>query len=68
METSSKEELISLINYLIHHNEHHNKELEDLADSVKGLSEASFAKVEEAIDHFKKGNASLSLALKELEK
>ena len=68
MEANSKEELVSLINYLIHHNEHHNQELEELAASIKGLNEASYSKVEEAIEDFKKGNASLSLALQELEK
>lgn len=68
MEANSKEELVSLINYLIHHNEHHNQELKELAASIKGLNEASYSKVEEAIEDFKKGNASLSLALQELEK
>lgn len=68
METSGKEELVALIDYLIHHNEHHNKELEDLANSLKEVDKEAYSKVIEAIAFFKEGNEKLSVALKELGK
>ncbi len=68
METSGKEELVALIDYLIHHNEHHNKELEDLANSLKEVDKEAYSKVIEAIALFKEGNEKLSVALKELDK
>lgn len=68
MEAHDTKELIALINYMIHHNEHHNEELEGLASSLKGVNEGAYAKVKEAIESFEKGNASLGEALKELSK
>lgn len=68
METSGKEELVALIDYLIHHNEHHNKELEDLANSLKEVNKEAYSKVSEAITLFKEGNEKLSAALDELHK
>ncbi len=68
MEAHDKQELIALIDYLIHHNEHHNQELQDLASSLKGIHEEAYAKMVEAMDDFKKGNLALEEALKELGK
>ncbi len=68
METNNKEELVALIDYLIKHNEHHNKELEDLANSLKDVNHDAYLKVIEAINSFKEGNKNLSFALKELSK
>ncbi len=68
MEAHDKQELTALIGYMIHHNEHHNEELEELASSLKGMNEGAYAKVEEAIASFKKGNLALEEALKELGK
>lgn len=68
METNNKEELVALIDYLIKHNEHHNKELEDLANSLKDVNNDAYLKVIDAINSFKEGNKNLSFALKELNK
>lgn len=68
METNNKEELVALIDYLIKHNEHHNKELEDLANSLKDVNHDAYLKVIDAINSFKEGNKDLSFALKELNK
>ncbi len=68
METNNKEELVALIDYLIKHNEHHNKELEDLANSLKDVNHDAYLKVIDAINSFKEGNKNLSFALKELSK
>lgn len=68
METNNKEELVALIDYLIKHNEHHNKELEDLANSLKDVNHDAYLKVIDAINSFKEGNKNLSFALKELNK
>lgn len=68
MEAHDKQELTALIDYMIHHNEHHNEELVELSSSLKGMNEDACEKVEEAIGHFKKGNLALEEALKELGK
>ncbi len=68
METNNKEELIALINYLINHNEHHNEELEELANSLKEVDHDAYLKVQDAIKSFKEGNAHLSSALSDLKK
>ena len=68
MEAHDKQELTALIDYMIHHNEHHNEELEELASSLKDMNKDAYAKVEEAINEFKKGNLALEEALKELDK
>lgn len=68
METDNKKELVALIEYLIHHNEHHNDELKELANSLKDLNNEAYLKVLKAIDLFNEGNKSLSSALEELNK
>ena len=68
MEAHDTKELTALINYMIHHNEHHNEELEGLATSLKDINHGAYAKVKEAIAEYEKGNAALSDALKELSK
>ena len=66
MEAHDKQELTALIDYMIHHNEHHNEELKELASSLKDMNKDAYAKVEEAINEFKKGNLALEEVLKEL--
>ncbi len=66
MEANDKIELTKLIAYMIRHNEHHNEELKELASSLKDVNQSAYAKVEEAIAEFKKGNHALEDALTEL--
>ncbi len=68
MEDQNKEELVKLIEYLIHHNEHHNDELIELATSLKEINKEAYLKVLTAIEEYKKGNNTLSAALDELNK
>ena len=68
MEAHDKQELTALIDYMIHHNEHHNEELMELASSLKEVNEGAYAKVMDAINEFKKGNLALSEALEEMGK
>ncbi len=66
METSKKEELISLISYMIHHNEHHIQELEELASSLKEINEKAYEEIKKAILDFENGNHKLEDSLKEM--
>lgn len=68
MDNEKKKELIALIEYMIHHNEHHNDELKELGDSIKDISQDAYQKVLNAIESFDEGNRSLASALEELEK
>ena len=68
MDNQNKEELVKLIEYLIHHNEHHNEELIELAASIKDINKDAYLKVLKAIEEYKKGNNALSDALDELNK
>ena len=68
MDNEKKKELIALIEYMIHHNEHHNDELKELGDSIKDISQDAYQKVLNAIESFDEGNKSLASALEELEK
>ncbi len=68
MEVAKKEELVALIDYLVKHNEHHNEELKDLANSLKDFNVEAYTKVLEAIQSYKEGNEKLLLALKEMQK
>lgn len=65
---TNKEELIALMDYMVRHNESHNKELMDLAASLKEVDSVAYADVGKAIELFTKGNESLTLALKEMNK
>lgn len=64
----NKKELIVLINYLIKHNESHNKELEELASSLKDIDEKAYKDVLSALSSFKEGNAHLIEALEKINK
>lgn len=63
-QTSSLEELITLVKYLIGHNESHTKELEELLVELKNrsLPEANRL-LKEAIAKYQEGNAILKKAL-----
>ena len=68
MEENSKEEIVALIKYMIDHNDHHNKELEELSSSLKDVNNDAYLKVLKAIESYKEGNDYLGSALKELKK
>ncbi len=68
MEQNNKKELITLITYLIRHNQSHNKELEELASSLKDINNEAYLKVLEALDSYKQGNTFLEESLSLLNK
>lgn len=54
----------ALLEYMLHHNEHHAAELDQMADNLKKLGlEAACKTIKEAVSDFQKGNMRLSLAL-----
>lgn len=57
-----------LIEYLIKHNESHNKELLELADDLKLYNLEAYKKVEESMKTFYEANNKLSEALDLLKK
>lgn len=57
-----------LIEYLIKHNESHNKELLELADDLKMYNLDAYKKVEESMKAFSDANSKLSEALNLLKK
>lgn len=63
MEENNKKELTTLIAYLIKHNESHNKELEELASSLKDINYEAYLKVIDALKSYKEGNSFLKEAL-----
>ncbi len=63
MEENNNKELIVLISYLIKHNESHNKELEELASSLKEVNFKAYEKVLDALKAYKEGNSFLLEAL-----
>lgn len=62
-ENNNKKELIVLISYLIKHNESHNKELDELASSLKEVNVEAYEKVLHALKAYKEGNSYLEEAL-----
>ncbi|MDY3918169.1 MAG: cobalt transporter [Candidatus Limivivens sp.] len=58
--TDGKEKSLTLMKYMLHHNEHHAEELAQMADNLSG---AAAEAVREAVAEFQKGNEKLSLAL-----
>ena len=63
-ETSvSREELLALLSYMVSHNQHHAKELSELAKQADGTAKEALAK---AISLFDEGNKQLELALDQM--
>lgn len=61
---STETELIALIQYMIHHNSSHAKELSELAEKLIEENEnEAYGLVKEAISYFDAANKKLSLAL-----
>ncbi len=62
-EHGCKNETLALLTYMLQHNEHHAKELEQLAENLKKLEMDAAAKtILEGVADFQKGNMRLSLA------
>lgn len=62
---SHPEENVALLDYMLHHNEHHAKELDELAHS---LNEEASSLIHEAVELFEQGNKKLEQALACLKK
>lgn len=59
-----KNETLALLTYMLQHNEHHAKELDQMADNLEKLGMDAAAKtIKEAVSDFQKGNMRLGLAL-----
>lgn len=67
--THEKNENLALLMYMLEHNQHHAKELEEVADklNMEGYSTAA-EKIRAGVAEFQKGNAYLSQAAEELKK
>ena len=63
--TTSKEELLALLSYMVSHNKHHCEEITELAKSTEGDAAAA---LQNAIHSFEEGNQQLELALEILKK
>ncbi|MBO7730288.1 MAG: hypothetical protein J6S31_05455 [Lachnospiraceae bacterium] len=65
----SMDQAIALITYMYEHNKSHAEELHEICHKLEasGQNEAAFL-VDDAVDHFREGNACLELALKNLKK
>ncbi len=62
-----KKEALALLDYMLHHNEHHACELDQMADNLEklGLFVPASA-IRDAVSDFQKGNMRLGLALSAL--
>ncbi|MEG0875410.1 MAG: hypothetical protein RSB05_06710 [Clostridiales bacterium] len=59
----------ALLDHLVHHNEHHATEIEELATSAKNIGSDAAAKlIGEGVELLEKSNVKLREALKTLEK
>ena len=59
-----RNETAALLNYMLQHNEHHAKELDQMADNLAKMGMDAAAKtIKESVADFQKGNMRLSLAL-----
>lgn len=63
MEENNKKELITLIAYLIKHNESHNKELNEIASSLKDIDNDAYLKIMDALKAYQAGNSLLQETL-----
>jgi hypothetical protein len=62
-EVNSSDEAAAMLAYMVHHNEHH---IEELADIAAKLPEEVRAKITEAAEIMKKGNALLREAAEQV--
>ncbi|MCD8011220.1 MAG: cobalt transporter [Lachnospiraceae bacterium] len=61
--SSSREEAVALLGYMVAHNEHHAEELAELAETMRGLELFQVAEeIEGSIVDFKEGNLKLRAA------
>lgn len=59
-----KNETVALLTYMFQHNEHHAKELDQMAENLEKIELSAAAKtIKEAVADFQKGNMRLGLAL-----
>ena len=66
-ESMSKEQLISLLNYMLDHNRHHADELSDFAHALSHLGKEEEAKLLlEGVADFETGNRKLAAVLEKL--
>ena len=65
----SKDQAIALVSYMFEHNKAHTEELHELCHKLEasGEAEAAFL-IDDAVDHFREGNALLESALAALKK
>ena len=63
-EGKCKNETVALLTYMLHHNEQHAAELDQMADNLAKLGLADAARqIKDGVADFQKGNMRLSLAL-----
>lgn len=63
-EGKCKNETVALLTYMLHHNEQHAAELDQMADNLAKLGLADAARqIKDGVSDFQKGNMRLSLAL-----
>ena len=61
---TAKNETVALLTYMLQHNEHHAKELDQMAENLEKMELSAAAKtIKEAVADFQKGNMRLGLAL-----
>ena len=59
-----KNETVALLTYMLQHNEHHAKELDQMAENLEKMELSAAARtIKEAVADFQKGNMRLGLAL-----
>ncbi len=60
----TKDQMAALLDYMLHHNEHHAAELDQMADKLRASgNEKAADQIKTAVEEFQKGNMYLSLAL-----
>lgn len=61
--SSTKEEAVALLGYMVAHNEHHAEELTELAETMRKLEMFQVAEeIEGSVENFKEGNLKLRAA------
>lgn len=65
----SKEQAIALVSYMLDHNKSHTEELHEICHKLEASDdrEAAFL-IDDAVDHYREGNALLESALAALKK
>lgn len=61
--SSTREEAVALLGYMVAHNEHHAEELSELAETMRKLEMFQVAEeIEASLEHFREGNLNLRQA------